>query len=108
SSIGGVYDTLIASRPGAVRGLVSGASFDDVGTPADYWRTSQAFAAAEGSPTAGQSILWDDVTVDAGAVLDECIVTDGVRVPAGASYRRKILLRGDDDQPLVSPLNLEP
>ena len=29
--------------------------------------------------------------VGRGAALDECIVTDGVRVPAGSSYRRSIL-----------------
>jgi ADP-glucose pyrophosphorylase len=39
-----------------------------------------------------RSVLWDDVTVGAGSALDECIVTDGVRVPAGATYRRTILM----------------
>jgi NDP-sugar pyrophosphorylase family protein len=120
SSIGGVYDALIASKPGAVRAVVSDAAFFDVGTAADYWRTSQAFAKAEGrtEPPAGrgtqidptarvtQSILWDDVTVDAGAQLDECIVTDGTRVPSGASHRRMILVAGDDGLALASPLNL--
>ena len=77
SSIGGVYDALIAAQPGAIRGFVSDAAFCDVGTPADYWRTSLAFAAMEGTDgsSAGtgtridasahvhQSILWDDVEV---------------------------------------------
>ena len=128
NSIGGVYDALIASQPGSVGGDVSNAAFSDVGTPGDYWRTSQALAAASGaspvaqgfSPATGsligrgaridasarvtRSILWDDVEVAAGAVLDECIVTDGVRVPAGASYRRSILIAKDDElvnSPLV-------
>ena len=122
SSIGGVYDAWIASQPGSVRAVVSDAAFHDVGTPADYWRTSQAFAAASGSTSSSvgsgaridesarvtQSILWDDVEVGAGALLDECIVTDGVRVPAGASHRRAILVRGTDGQVRVSALNLEP
>jgi NDP-sugar pyrophosphorylase family protein len=122
SSIGGVYDALIAAQPGAVRGVISDAAFYDVGTPGDYWRTSRAFAAAEGAagPSAGrgtridpsahitQSILWDDVTVGAGARLDDCIVSDGVQVPAGAVHRREILVRGGDGQLLVSALNLEP
>jgi NDP-sugar pyrophosphorylase family protein len=121
SSIGGVYDALIAAQPGAVRGAVSDAAFYDVGTPADYWRTSLAFAAAEGAATVSagrnariepsarvdQSILWDDVEVGAGVQLDECVVTDGVQVPAGASHRRAILVRGEDDELLVAPLNLE-
>ena len=39
------------------------------------------------------------------AVVDECIVTDGVRVPAGASYRRVVLIANDDaDEPAASPL----
>ena len=105
SSIGGVYDAIIAAQPGAVRAVVSDAAFYDVGTPADYWRTSQAFAAAEGL-SFGPSILWDDVVVGAGAQLDACIVTDGVRVPPGATHRREILVRGDDGNTLVTPLIL--
>jgi NDP-sugar pyrophosphorylase family protein len=121
SSIGGVYDALIASQRGSVRGVVSDAAFHDVGTPGDYWRTSHAFAAASGSAGSSvgrgaridasarvtQSILWDDVEVGAGVVLDECIVTDRVRVPAGASHRRVVLVRGEDDETLASPLDLE-
>jgi NDP-sugar pyrophosphorylase family protein len=107
SSIGGIYDELIATRPGSVRAVVSDAAFYDVGTPADYWRTSQAVAAAEGKRF-GPSILWDDVEVGAGAQLDHCIVTDGVRVPPGASHCREILVRGEDGRTLVSPLDLEP
>src|SRR5258705_462734 len=42
NSIGDVYDGLIADRPGTVRGFVSETSFWDVGTVADYWRTSHA------------------------------------------------------------------
>ena len=122
SSIGGVYDALIAAQPDAVRAVISDAAFYDVGTPADYWRTSQAFAAAEGrafssagrgthidaSARVTDSILWDDVEVGAAAQLDDCIVTDGARVPPGASHRREILVRGDDGALLVSPLNVDP
>jgi mannose-1-phosphate guanylyltransferase len=105
NSIGGVYDALIASKPGSVRAAISDAAFFDVGTPADYWRTSQAIASAEGT-SFGPSILWDDVVVGAGAHLDECIVTDGVSVAAGASHRREILVRGEDGRTLSSPLTL--
>jgi NDP-sugar pyrophosphorylase family protein len=107
SSIGGIYDALIASQPDRVRAVISDAAFFDVGTPADYWRTSQAFAAAEGK-SFGPSILWDDVEVGTGAQLDQCIVTDGVTVPAGERHRREILVRGEDGAVVVSPLNLEP
>ena len=118
NSIGGVYDALIASHPGNVRGWVSDAAFWDVGTVADYWRTSDAFAAktmdassseshrARIAPSARvtRSILWDDVVVHAGAVLDECIVTDGVVVPPAAEYRRAVLIKGDGEQPLAVQL----
>ena len=120
SSIGGVYDALIAARAGSVRGFVCDAEFWDVGTVADYWRTSQAFLAkavagstpaparTRSDPTARVtgSILWDDVTVGPNAKVDECIVTDGVEIPAGAEYRRAVLIRGDEGRLLVSPLNL--
>jgi mannose-1-phosphate guanylyltransferase len=122
SSIGGVYDALIASRAGAVGGFVCDAEFWDVGTTADYWRTSQAFIgrSAVGGPTMGRgtriddtarvtrSILWDDVDVGRDAVVDECIVTDGVVIPDGAEYRRAVIIRGEDEQLRVSPLFPEP
>jgi mannose-1-phosphate guanylyltransferase len=105
NSISGIYDALIASQPERVRAVISDAAFFDVGTPADYWRTSRAFAAAEGK-SFGPSILWDDVEVGAGAQLEECIVTDGVSVAAGTRHRREILVRGEDGQTLASPLTL--
>lgn len=104
-SIGGVYDELIASRPGAVRGIVCDAAFRDVGTPWDYWTTSNAFGMAdEAAMPAGvtRSILWDDVMIGTGATLDECIVTDGVHVPAGAAYRRTILVRSPETGGLLT------
>jgi mannose-1-phosphate guanylyltransferase len=105
-SIGGVYDALIASAPGAVRGFRSETAFWDVGTVADYWHTSMAFMQKEGQtassvgrrgrldPTARieASILWDDVEVGAGAVVRNCIVTDGVSIPAGENYEDAVLV----------------
>jgi NDP-sugar pyrophosphorylase family protein len=43
SSIGGVYDALLKARAGAIRGFVSDAAFWDIGTVADYQRTSAEF-----------------------------------------------------------------
>ena len=34
-------------------------------------------------------------------MIDDCIVTDGVRVPTGARTGASILMRGDDEQPFV-------
>jgi mannose-1-phosphate guanylyltransferase len=116
-SIGGVYDALVATQPGAVRAFLCDAAFWDVGTTADYRRTSLAFAEAEDggalppgvgatiNPTARVtgSILWDHVQVDAACVLEDCIVTDGVRVPAGSHYARQILVRGLDGEVMAFP-----
>jgi mannose-1-phosphate guanylyltransferase len=105
-SIGGIYDALLADRPGSIRGFVCDASFVDIGTIADYVRTSHALdTSSAGGITAGRntqiaptarvtrSILWDDVQVGDGCVLDECIVTDGVRIPSGATHRRSAIVR---------------
>jgi mannose-1-phosphate guanylyltransferase len=119
-SIGGVYDALIASQPGAIRGLVADAAVWDIGTVADYWLTSWSFAQTEGTadltrapggridPTArvSRSILWDDVEIARECVIDECVVTDSVRVPPGASYRRSILLPAARHAVRTAPLSL--
>jgi NDP-sugar pyrophosphorylase family protein len=103
ASIGGVYDQLIVARPGSIRGFVVEARFWDIGSVADYWRTSHALAGPEGLPhgsrtridaeaTIVDSILWDDVSVGAGAEIEHCIVTDGVAVAPGDRFRRSILI----------------
>ena len=108
-SIGGVYDALMASTPGSVRGFRCDTEFWDIGTVADYWRTSAAFMQKEArtgstvgrraridpSAQVNDSILWDDVEVGADAVIEECIVTDGVSIPARARYRQTVLVAGD-------------
>jgi NDP-sugar pyrophosphorylase family protein len=105
-SIGGVYDALITAQRGAVRGYVTEAEFWDVGTVADYWRTSRALEARglaahadrahapRIDPTARVvgSILWDGVDVGADAVVEECIVTDGVHIRPGAVHRGEIVM----------------
>jgi NDP-sugar pyrophosphorylase family protein len=110
-SIGMWYPTLITNQPGCVRAVVTDASFVDIGTPADYLATSLALAGtaaadrvAPGSPLVGlrttvapsarlvRSVLWDDVAVGDDAWLTDCVVTDGVRVPAGARWLRKAVV----------------
>ena len=104
NSVGGAYDRLLARRPDAIRGFVTSGTFWDVGTIADYRATSAALASSQQpigrnvrvDPTARveTSILWDDVAIGAHAVLEDCIVTDGAVVPAGARYKRAILRGG--------------
>ena len=112
-TVGEVYPTLIADRPGSVRAFACDAAFEDIGTPADYLASSLRIARAEGgvsrlvgrrseaAPSArvARTILWDDVRVGAGAELTECIVADGVSVPPGARVRRAALVRRADHEP---------
>jgi ADP-glucose pyrophosphorylase len=46
------------------------------------------------------------VDVGAGAQLEECIVTDGVHVPEGTNYQRKILMRATDGTLTVATLEI--
>ena len=118
NSVGGAYDELMASRPGSLRGFVTDAAFWDIGTVEDYVKTSGAFSetghddfsrSSTIDPTArvARSILWDEVDVGAGASVEDCIVTDGVRVPSGASYRQEILIRGAGGTIVTAPLTTE-
>lgn len=102
-SVGALYPELMAARRGAVRAYVCAAEFMDIGTPADYLQTAlllrdrEAGAAARPfdvgvrstiaeSARVENSILWDDVEVGEGAMLRECVVTDGAHVPGDTSW----------------------
>jgi NDP-sugar pyrophosphorylase family protein len=97
--VGTLYSSLFVSRPGAIRAFRTQAEFLDIGTPADYLSASLRLSEREQpdatfrdcpgvSATARieRSVLWDDVVVEDGAMLRECVVTDGVRVPADTSW----------------------
>lgn len=93
-----LYPALAAAQPGSIRVFRTEADFLDIGTPADYLNTALALAEREGLPCTGmrsrvdfsarveRSVLWDDVIVEAGAMLNECVVADGVVVPADTSW----------------------
>jgi NDP-sugar pyrophosphorylase family protein len=96
-----LYPRLIAQEPAGIAAFRCAASFRDIGTPADYLATSAELAAIEGDRMASgarsridesarvvRTAVWDDVTIGPRAVLEECIVGDGARVPAGARYAR--------------------
>jgi NDP-sugar pyrophosphorylase family protein len=106
NTIGGVYDRLIAASRGSVRAHLASAAFFDIGTAADYLETCLAIGRAEGlaEPHAGartaidagarvtRSVLWDDVRIEEGAVLDQCVVADGAHIGAGARITRRVVL----------------
>ncbi len=108
ATIGGLYDRLlpdpeIGSR-GSIRAHPVAEEFLDVGTPSDYLAASLVVAQREGRATLPvgarstiaatasltRTAIWDDATVGAGCRLDECIVADGVSLPAGTTLRRRI------------------
>ncbi len=106
-SIGMWYPRLISAKPGCVRAAITDAAFSDIGTPADYLATSLALAGeAAAEPVVPESllvgsrcqipasahlvrtVLWDDVVIGEDASLTECIVGDGVQIPAGVRWQR--------------------
>ena len=94
---------------GSVRAHVCEGDFFDIGTPDDYVRTARVFAAREQRGNHGvratvhstadvrETILWDDVVVEGGAYVDRCVVTDGVVVPAGTTWKGSLLRRANGD-----------
>jgi NDP-sugar pyrophosphorylase family protein len=100
-SVGALYPTLMRADARAVAAHVVEAPFRDIGTPADYLDTSLALAAEEGDHLVGRdgvsidasarimrTAIWRHVTVGAYAELTECIVCDGVTIPAGERFER--------------------
>jgi NDP-sugar pyrophosphorylase family protein len=98
-TVHGMYPHLIAERPGSIRVMRTTAEFFDIGTPRDYLSTALELATREGrAPDRGHgctlapdatltdTILWNNVSVGAGATLLRCIAADGVQVPAGAQH----------------------
>lgn len=113
-SIGAVYKDLVKENLGHVRAFLCAADFWDVGTPADYLEASLSIGQVEGGmaqvgrgsiikPYAkvADSVIWDDVTVGAGATLDRCIVADAVKIPAGASFSNCAIIQRDGELVVV-------
>ena len=110
-SVGALYPRLMAEFPGCIRGYVSDASFQDIGTPADCLDTARALAATEGdalvsadatvaaSARVERTALWDDVVVESGAHLADCIVADGARIPEGMKLERCAVVPASAGEP---------
>jgi len=122
STVGGLYTDLIASEPGSVRAHKISGRFLDIGTPADYLKTSLALAPESGlskitgagscvDPSAKlvRTAIWDRVTVEANCELTDCVVTDGVKLPLGSRFTQQVLLlQPGSAEPLVTPLVTKP
>ena len=105
-SVRDVYPRAIAEGR-VIAGHVGRGSWYELSTIERYLSISLDFLAREGrdsiideggriDPTAQlvRSILWKRVEVGAGARLEECIVGDDVRIPAGADFKRVVICRG--------------
>jgi NDP-sugar pyrophosphorylase family protein len=121
-SVLGVYPIMMRERPHVVRAYISQASFLDIGTPRDYVDTAVTIAGQEGiepwtrgervrvaaSARVARSILWDDVTIGEDATLEDCVVTDGVTIPAGARFARSAIARDETARDETSNLIVAP
>jgi mannose-1-phosphate guanylyltransferase len=104
-SVKTVYPQVIAARAGDIAAWHSRAEFLDVGTARDYLQTVAIVAGREGraydvgadcriasDAHLARTVLWDRVHIGAGAWLVDCVVADGVSVPAGAQHEGAVLV----------------
>lgn len=109
-SIGALYKELVKENLGHVRAFLCAADFWDVGTPADYLDVCLSIGRAEGevlqvgrgsvierTARVVDSVIWDDVTVGAGAELERCVIADRVEIPAGARFRNCAIIQREGD-----------
>ena len=106
ATVGGVYDALLANGPGRISTHHMTGRFHHVGTPADYLEASLEIAQCEGHdrlpignrsrvhPTSvvTRSAVWDDVVIGAHCRLTDCIVSDGVHLPAHTVCTRMVIV----------------
>ena len=107
STVGGLYDNLLSGGPGRIATHYVQGHFYEVGTPADYLKTSLEVAQREGHPslptgkrnhihpTANltRTILWDDVAIGKHTRLTDCIVADGVCLPDHTICAQTIIVK---------------
>ena len=63
-------------------------------------REGMGFTADQGSEinssaSVKDSILWRNVKISSGAKINQCIIADGVQIPANANYERKVIVRAE-------------
>ncbi len=110
-TVRGLYPSLIAQQPHAIRAFPCDAAFHDIGNPEDYLAANLALARIEGSPlvaadvridataTVVRSVVWNGVEVGPHATIEECVLGDGVRIPEGARIERSVIVRATGRRP---------
>lgn len=112
ASIGGLYRRLLSGPKRTLAGFRCHARFLDVGTPGDYLRTVRELApdldgrqligvGSRVDPTAQlvRTVLWDDVQVGPRAVLRDCVVADGARIPADTTLTAQAIAPACGERP---------
>lgn len=100
-TVSGIYPEMATAHPGSVRTFQTDATFVDVGTPRDYLSAALSLGAARpgrntgthaSAPGVTHSVVWPEARIEAGALLDQCIVAGPVHVPAGFRAHTAIIL----------------
>ena len=106
STVGGIYDNLVASNTGSIYALETNARFEDVGTPLDYLKANQAIMKSDGrtslnigtdstihpSARLTETVVWDRVIVGSNCKLHKCIITDDVTIPDNVALVRQMCI----------------
>ncbi len=99
----GIYRQRVAAGSKSIRCYCVDLPFVDVGTPRDYVAAALALAGPQSAnavepgasihPTArvSNSVVWSGATISAGAVVEDCVVTD-VTLPTGYRARSVVMI----------------
>ncbi len=49
------------------------------------------------------SVLWNDTVIEEGARIDECVIGEGVRIPAHSRFHRSAIVRAELVRGVESP-----
>lgn len=106
-SVRDVYPSALAHGE-RIMGYAASGSWFELSTLERYLSVSIEFLARSGREwIAGEdclidrdaiikrSVLWRRVVVEPGAELEDCVVADDVRIPAGERFRRVVIVRAD-------------
>jgi NDP-sugar pyrophosphorylase family protein len=95
-TVNGIYREMMAQRPGSVRAFVSGTSFRDIGTAADYLDTCLDIARIEhaGDALLGRGVTMADGLIGRGVVAADSLIGRGVVAADGLIGRGVIVANG--------------
>lgn len=93
-TVAGLYRQMATLAPGRIRIWPVETSFLDVGTPGDYLTAADSLGG-----TRSGSVLWPDVSIDAGVRLSGCVVAGGVHLPSGFTATSSVIVPASVTRP---------